>query len=62
MICWGSAAVLSGIAVIYLAHRAPSLGGTEIRQNAGISLAVAPYYTLKAVVQCVAANLVAKVA
>jgi hypothetical protein len=62
MICWESAAVLSGIAVICLARRAPFLGGTEIRQNAGTSLAVAPYYILKAAVQCVAANLVAKVA
>jgi hypothetical protein len=34
----------------------------EIRQNAGTALTVAPYYILKAAVQCVAANLVANVA
>jgi hypothetical protein len=62
MICWESAAVLSGIAVICLAQLARALAALSSGKNAGTALVVAHYYILKAAVQCVAANLVANVA
>ena len=62
MIFWGSAVVVSGIAVICFAYPVQGSCGTRTPQKSRIARLIPPYYILKAAAQRDAANFVVSVA